>query len=199
MLVGRGLFKNGQRREAFWNLVAKNAKNDGTNLLKPLYPGAYTGPPKRPELPPQVDIMARVPRQGIEELVFEASFGRVMVGKSSVGLPRDQQRRESFWRRVDEVAGYDIADDILMLRPPFPTNTQFCLAIPPQGIFVNDLIKRMKGHWSSNDAVISTQDRKLRFSRLLRDHADYDPETGLVMPRRQHPMASAQMSEEYTQ
>lgn len=61
MIVGRGIFKDGSRREQFWKSVVQNAHYDrDTNLLSPLYHDAYQGPPSPPPLPSADDIFVPV-------------------------------------------------------------------------------------------------------------------------------------------
>lgn len=181
-LVGRGMFKNAERREKFWALVARNAIIDkGTGLLKPLYPGAHVGPPLQPPPPSIEDIRARIPlSDGIPPQHLSASYGDMIVG---LGLWRDDERHRQFWHSVYQEAVLDEKANLLRLLPPFPTREDFRAKIPTQGIHVSALIGRFKGAWQEELAVIWTEERKLRFGELLEKEAELNMVTGIVTRR----------------
>ena len=172
MIVGRGLYRDEERREQFWNLVAENAiLEKEVPLLRPLHNEAYLGPPLRPPPPSVADIRARISYDGISSKNLSASYGDMIMG---LGLFYDEERVRHIACLVDQNAFLDEENDLLRLLPDIPTACNIRSRVSPAGISIDELIGQF-GNVAGWPIV-----RKCRFRELLSQNTVLDQETNLL-------------------
>ena len=172
MIVGRGLYRDEERRERFWNLVAQNSiLEEGVPLLKPLHNEAYLGPPVRPPPPSVADIRARISYDGISSESLSASYGDMIMG---LGSFYDEERVRHIAGLVDQNAVLDEENDLLRLLPDIPTVCNIRSRIPPAGISTDELVGQF------GNVVGWPIIRKCRFRELLSQNTVLDQETNLL-------------------
>jgi len=170
MIVGRGLFKDGSRRQQFWELVVQNAHYDRhTKRLSPLYNGAYQGLPSPPPLPSADDIRARISSEGIYAEHLSASYGDYIMG---TGMYTDIERTKQIDSLIHANAILVRKTMLLRLAPRMPTAAELRSKIPPQGITMGDFARYYHSFgWS--------KEREQKFQQLMLENMEFEMKTKL--------------------
>jgi len=170
MIVGRGIFKDGSRRQQFWDLVVQNAYyNRQTKRLSPLYNGAYQGQPSPPPLPSADDIRARISSEGIYAEHLSASYGDYIMG---TGMYTDIERTKQIDSLIHANAILVRKTMLLRLAPRMPTAAELRSKIPPQGITMGDFARYYHG-------IGLSKEREQVLQQLMLENMEFDMETKL--------------------
>lgn len=173
MVVGRGIFEDGSRRQQFWDLVVQNANYDRqAKRLSPLYDGAFQAPTSRPPLPSADDVRARISSEGIYAEHLAASYGDLIMG---TGRYPDIERVKQIENIIHANAFLIRETMVLRLAPRMPSAADLRSRIPPEGITRDECLRI--GHQVHGNG--RSVERTTRFSQLILENVKYDNRTKL--------------------